>query len=153
VVAKRQPAWPGRTGSRQDGQAIIEMALVVPMLLLLAFGVVAVGRVTQAQMAVSAVARESAASAAMANDAAEAVARGTVRGRAVAEGYHLANGTLQFVIDAGTFARGGAVEASAHYEVVLNDLPLLGWVRVPVNSHHRERIDPYRSRWSAGGAR
>ncbi len=153
MVAKQQPMWRSRTASRQRGQALVEMALVVPMLLLLAFGVVAVGRVTQAQMAVSAVAREAAASAAMANDAAEAIARGTVRGRAVADGYQLSNGTLQFGIDAGSFARGGAVEASAHYDVVLNDLPLLGWVQVPVNSHHRERIDPYRSRRSAGGTR
>ena len=48
------------------------MALVVPLLLLLAFGVVGVGRVGQARLGVSAVAREAARAAALADSPAEA---------------------------------------------------------------------------------
>ncbi len=63
--------------------------MVIPMLLLLAFGIVAVGRVVQAQMGVSAVAREASRAAALANDPAEAADRGIARGQAVGSGYRL----------------------------------------------------------------
>ena len=50
---------------RNRAQAVLELALVLPLLLLLAFGAVGVGRVIQAQMALSAVAREAARQAAL----------------------------------------------------------------------------------------
>ncbi|MBI4496656.1 MAG: pilus assembly protein [Chloroflexi bacterium] len=140
----------GRTGG-QRGQALVEVALVVPVLLLLAFGVIGVGRIVQAQMGVSAVAREAARAAALANDPEEASVRGIGRGDEVASGYRLTNGSLQLNVDPGSFARGTAVRAMARYEVRLEDLPLLGWVRFPVASDHVERTDLYRSRWTAGG--
>ncbi len=120
---------------------------MVPLLLTLVFGVVGLGRAVQAQMGVLAVAREAALSASLASSPAEAGARGLERGRAVAAGYGLSNGTLALSVDPGDFARGGAVRAQARYEVRLDDLPLLGWVRFAAQSHHVERIDPYRSRW------
>ena len=42
------------------GEALLETALVLPLLLLLAFGVVGAGRVTQARLGVSAASREAA---------------------------------------------------------------------------------------------
>ncbi len=135
----------------QDGSALAETALVVPLLLVLAFGVVGVGRVTQAQMGVSAVAREAARAAATANSPTEAAARGLARGQEVAGGYRLTNGSLQLAVDPGGLARGGQVRAAARYEVRLDDLPLLGWARVSLASDHLERTDLYRSRWPAGG--
>lgn len=146
----RRPGF-GRLLAKQDGQALIETALVIPVLLLLAFGVVGVGRVVQAQMGVSAVAREAARAAALADTGAEAAMRGIGRGREVATGYDLANGSLRLTVDPGSFVRGGSVWAAARYEVTLDDLPLLGWVRMAVGSDHVERIDLYRSRWSPGG--
>lgn len=131
----------------QRGQALVETALVVPLLLSLVFGVVGLGRAVQAQMGVLAVAREAALSASLSSSPAEAGARGLERGRAVAAGYGLSNGTLALSVDPGDFARGGAVQAEARYEVRLDDLPLLGWVRFAAASRHVERIDPYRSRW------
>src|SRR5207249_11812615 len=57
-----------RPSRRSRGQALVETALVIPMLLLLALGVVGVGRVVQAQLAVSAAAREAARAGALADD-------------------------------------------------------------------------------------
>ena len=129
------------------GSALVEVALVTPLLLLLAFGVVGIGQVTQAQMGVSAVAREAARAAAIASSPAAAASRGLSRGEEVAAGYQLTNGSLQLVVDPGSLARGGQVRAQARYEVRLGDLPLLGWARVTVASDHVERTDLYGSRW------
>ncbi len=133
--------------SQERGQALVETALVLPMLLFLALGLVGVGRVTQAQMGVSAVAREAARVATLASNPNEALARAAQRGQEVGLDYGLTNGSLQFSVDAGSFARGGQVQAQARYVVSLADLPLLGGLRVPVESHHAERIDLYQSRW------
>jgi Flp pilus assembly protein TadG len=136
--------------ARRSGQALVEAAVVIPMLLLLAFGIVAVGRVVQAQMGVSAVAREASRAAALANDPAEAVDRGIARGQTVGTGYRLSNGSLQIAVDSGGFTRGERVRASASYQVSLVDLPLLGAARITVTSDHFERVDLYRSRWPTG---
>lgn len=133
------------------GTALVETALVLPILLLLAFGVIGVGRVTQARMEVDAVARETARAAAQANDAGSAVNQGLARGQALAQGEGLTNGSLQLALDVGPFARGGAVVARASYTVSFGDLPLLAWAQLRVGSVQREAIDPYRSRWSGGG--
>jgi hypothetical protein len=138
-----------RRGER--GQALVEVALVVPVLLLLAFGVVGAGRVVHAQMGVAGVAREAARSAALADSAEEARARGTARGQDAAAGYRLGNGSLRLAVDPGGFERGGRVLAEAAYEVALDDLPLLGWARVPVRSQHAERVERFRSRWAEAG--
>lgn len=130
----------------------METALIIPILLLLAFGVVAIGRVTEAQMGVDGVAREAARAAALANGAAQASNDGLARGQEVAAGHHLENGSLQLTVDPGSFQRGGDVQASARYTVSLVDLPLLGWAHITVVSAHRERIDLYRSFWSSGGS-
>lgn len=136
---------------RQDGQALVEAALVIPILLLLGFGVVGVGRVVQAQMGVSAVAREAARAGALASNRNEAVTRGLVTGQGVAQGYGLGQGPLELGVDPGSFTRNGIVQAAVRYRVSLTDLPLLGWVQVTVAAHHREPIDPYRSRWRTTG--
>jgi Flp pilus assembly protein TadG len=136
----------------ERGQALVELALVIPILLLLAFGVVAVGRVTDAQMGVSATAREAARAAALSNDPTGAASQGMERGREVAAGYHLDDGSLQLAVSAGDFSRGSTVQASVRYTVALADLPLLGWAHLTVGSTHLERIDLYRSVWGPGAA-
>ncbi|MFN8472786.1 MAG: TadE/TadG family type IV pilus assembly protein [Anaerolineae bacterium] len=136
---------------RDAGAALVEVALALPLLLILAFGVVGVGRVLQAQMGVSAVVREAARVAASAQDAGEAGQRGLAAGQAVATGYNLTNGSLSLTVVPGGFERGGQVRSTAHYDVSLADLPLMGWAHVGVSSEHVERIDLYRSRWNTGG--
>lgn len=144
-----RPVNVGGTGER--GQALVELALVIPLLLILAFGVIGVSRIIQAQMAVSAVAREAARAAALANTPAEASSDGMARGQDVAAGYGLSPASLQLSVDPGSLARGSTVQASAHYTVNLSDLPLLGWAQVTVGSSHSERVDLYRSFWQTGG--
>ena len=135
----------------QRGQALVETALVVPMLLMLAFGVVGIGRVAEGQMGVSAVAREVARTAALADSPEEATVRGLARGQEVAAGYRLTNGSLRVTIDPGGLSRGATVRTTTRYEVALDDLPLMGWARVQVGSIHLERTDLYRSHWPSGG--
>ena len=136
-----------RSAALQRGQALVELALVLPILLLLATAVVGVGRVIQAQMGVSGVAREAARTAVRADTPTDAINRGLIRGQQVADGYHLTNGSLGLSVDPGSFSRGGSVVATARYQVTLGDLPLLGWLRIGVASRHAERIDLYRSQW------
>lgn len=132
----------------QRGAALIETAIVLPVLLTLVFGIVGVGRIVQARIGVSGVAREAARAAALADTASQASSQGLARAQEVASGYRLTNGTLQVVVDPGAFQRGGQVRSDAQYEVALDDLPLLHWVKVKVEAHDIERIDLYRSRWS-----
>jgi len=149
-AAKRMASVECLPSKNERGQALVEVALVIPILLLLAFGVVAVGRVTDAQMGVSAVAREAARAAALANGPGEAASQGVTQGQEVAAGYHLGDGSLQLAVNAGNFTRGGTVQVSARYTVSLGDLPLLGWAHITVGSTDLERIDLYRSFWPAG---
>ncbi len=151
VLRTSVPPRPLRlTTKGHPGQALIETALVTPMLLILAFGVIGVGRVTHAHVAVSATAREAARAGALADDAGQAQERGRARGEEVAKGYGLTGASFTLTVDPGSFERGGQVRASARYEVTLDDLPLLGWARVALASEHVERIDLYRSRWKTG---
>lgn len=137
----------------ERGQALIELALVVPLLLLLALAVVGIGRVTQARIGVSAVARDAARDGALAGSSAGAITHGMARGEDVAAGYGLGNGSLRLAVDASAFGRGGQVAARATYTVQFSDLPLLGWAQVPVASTHIEPVDPYRGRPTLAGGR
>lgn len=133
------------THSQQNGQAIVELAIVVPILLVLAFGVLAIGRVVQADMAVRAVAWEAARAGALANSATQATRQGLTSGLAVADDYHLSQSAVQITIDASGYRRGGQVVAKARYVVSFGDLPLLGWASAPVESVHAEPVDPFRA--------
>jgi len=138
--------------SLERGSALVETAIVIPVLLVLAFGVVGIGRVIQADLGVIAVAREAARSAALANNGSEASSRGLARGKDVARGYQLGNGSLQLTVDPGSFQRGGQVTAEATYQVTFGDLPMLQWADLQLKSRQTENIDPYRSRWPVGGS-
>ncbi|MGE0538772.1 MAG: TadE family protein [Dehalococcoidia bacterium] len=131
---------------RQDGQALVETALVIPVLLILAFGVIFVGRVTHATVAVQAAGREAGRTLATAPSEAEGLATGEERGGAVAAGYGLARDQFELLLDGGGFERGGMATARASYRVELADLPLLDRAAVTVSSTHQERIERYRSR-------
>lgn len=123
------------------GQALLETALVLPLLLLLAFGVVGAGRVTQARLGVGAASRESARVAVGARN----VGTGRERGVETARGYGLSNGSLEILVDGGRFEPGGRVVGVVSYTVGFGDLPLLGWAQVRVRAEAWEAIDRYRS--------
>ena len=136
-------------GDLELGAALVEAALLIPVLMVLVFGVVGVTKLEQTVMAVSAVSREAARSAALADSASQAVSNGEARGQQVADGYGLGNGSLKLSVDAGSFDRGGTVNAQASYDVDLSHLPIPGWGKFTISRQHAERIDLYRSRWSA----
>ena len=137
-----------RLCGEHEGSTAIEAALVITLLLLLVFGVVAIGRLIDSDMAVKSVAREAARAAALADTPADASSRGMSRGQEVAAGYHLSNGSLVLTVDPGSFQRGGQVLAAAEYTVKFEDLPLLRWTQKKVVSHDAEPIGLYRSRWN-----
>lgn len=130
----------------ESGAALIETALVIPVLLVLLAGIVMTGRVAHAQIAVQSVAREAARTLAVAPSASEGLASAQQRALAAASGHGLAIERLALSIDAGAFDRGGVVQAEATYPVTLGDLPLLGTFEVTVSSRQEARVDLYRSR-------
>lgn len=128
------------------GSALVEAALVLPVLLILVAGIVMAGRVAHAQIAVQSVAREAGRTVAIAPSESEGLAAGEARALAVASGHGLATAQLGLVIDAGGFERGGVVRVEASYPVGLGDLPLIGALDITVTGSHEQRIDLYRSR-------
>ena len=145
MVRKRSIALRRVLGD-ESGNAMIEAALVIPVVLVMVFGVVATGRVVQAQIAVQAVVREASRTLAVAPSLQEGLPAAEARALAVAGGQGLTTARLQLTVDPGGFARGGTVRTEASYPVTLGDLPLLGLVEVRVSSSHEERIEQYRSR-------
>ena len=133
-----------RNGER--GQALVEAALVIPVLLLVAFGVVMAGRVSHAKVAVQAIAREASRELATAPSEDVGVSDALGTARSAADGYGLSQARLTVDVNSNGFERGGTATARVTYQVGLGDLPLLGRVGVTVSSSHSERIDLYRSR-------
>jgi len=130
----------------EAGSALIETAIVLPVVLVLIAGIVTTGRVVQAQVAVQTVAREAGRTMAVAPSAASGLSAAEARAHAVAHGHGLSPDDLVLSIDAGAFARGGTVSTVASYPVSLGGLPLLNSWTVTVSARHEERIDLYRSR-------
>ncbi|MBE7520728.1 MAG: pilus assembly protein [Thermoflexaceae bacterium] len=130
----------------ESGQALVEAALAIPVLLVLVFGVVAAGRVVEAKIAVQAAARESSRALAVAPSEEQGVADALTAGENVAAGYGLDGSRLAIELDSGGFDRGGTVTSEVRYSVSLSDLPLLSFIDVDVGASHSERIDIYRSR-------
>ena len=130
----------------ESGQALVEAALAIPVLLVLAFGVVAAGRVVEAKIAVQAAARESSRALAVAPSEDQGVTDALSAGENVAVGYGLDGDRLTIEVDSGGFNRGGTVTSEVRYSVSLSDLPLLSFMDVDVGASHSERIDIYRSR-------
>ncbi|MCK6565217.1 MAG: pilus assembly protein [Dehalococcoidia bacterium] len=133
-------------GRAESGQALVEAALAIPVLLVLVFGVVAVGRITETKIAVQAVARESSRALALAPSEEQGIADALTAGENVAGGYGLDGSRLTIDLDSGGFSRGGTVTSDVQYSVSLSDLPLLSFFDVDVGASHSERIDFYRSR-------
>ncbi|MCC6176162.1 MAG: pilus assembly protein [Chloroflexi bacterium] len=130
----------------ESGQALVEAALAIPVLLVLIFGVLAVGRITEAKIAVQAAARESSRALAVAPSEDQGIADALTAGENVAGGYGLDGSRLTIDLDSGGFSRGGTVTSDVEYSVSLSDLPLLSFFDVEVGASHSERIDFYRSR-------
>ena len=70
--------------THRQGQAAVELALALPLLLLVVFGLLGAGRLTATIVSVSAVAREAARAGALGTSSADAALRAQLRGQAVA---------------------------------------------------------------------
>lgn len=133
------------TRRRERAQGLVELALVVPALLIVLVVVLGVGLVARADGGVGAVASEAAHAGALAGDAAGAVQAARSRAAAVAEGYGLTNGSLRVQVDTADFRRDGEVRVAVAYTLPLDRLPLLGWAAVPLRHEAAEPVAPHRS--------
>jgi hypothetical protein len=129
-----------------SAQALVEMALALPVLLALLFGTLALSRVVQAHSAIVAIAHEVARAGALAASPTDAHGRMQLRAAQVAPGLGLDRTLLEVIVDASTFARlDGHVTATVRYVVNLRDLPVVGWAPpLEVRARHVEWVDPFR---------
>ena len=129
---------------RQRGNAVVELAVLSPIVGVLLAGVAAVAIAVQAQLGLVSVAEEAARAATYASSSAQAVALGQARGQRVAQGYALRNGSLVVTIDATGFAPAGVVRATAHYQLSADQVPLLGLAHLDLEQRHAELVPLYR---------
>jgi Flp pilus assembly protein TadG len=136
----------GRSAQGESGQALVEAALVLPVLLALVFGVVMAGRIVDAKIAVQAAAREASRSLATAPSEQQGIADAYEAAFSAADGYGLAGEDLEVDLDSNGFERGGTVRATVSYDGGLGGLPLVDALSVTVSSSHSEQVEPHRSR-------
>ena len=131
----------------QSAQALVECALILPLVLALVFGTVALSRVIQAQTAVVAVAHEAARAGSLGASDADAAERMRQRAALVAPGLGLDPRAVELDYDVSRFAFDpGQVVAVVRYPVDLHDVPLAGWAPPPVvRAEHVEWVDPFRA--------
>lgn len=130
----------------RSAQALVEMALALPVVLALVFGTVALSRVVQAHSAIVAIAHEVARAGALGANQADALKRMQLRASEVTPGLGLDSAMLEIISDASAYARNeGHVAATVRYLVDLRDVPLVGWAPRPLmRARHVEWIDPFR---------
>lgn len=136
------------TMNDERGSASVELALVVPALLLLLAVMLAGGRLVQTKSAVASVARETARVGAAEADLETALVEGEAAGRSEASSAGLELSRLEITQEPGTFDRGGRYVVTASYHVRLSDLPGFGLLPslLTVNSEQVETIERYKSR-------
>lgn len=130
----------------ESGQALVEAAIVLPVLLVLVFGVVMAGRVVQAKIAVQSAAREAGRELATAPSEEQGLTAADEAARSAADGYGLSPDGLSVELESNGFERGGTVTATVSYDVGLGGLPLIDALDITVSSSHSEHVEPYRSR-------
>ena len=129
---------------REPGNAIVELALLAPIVGLLLASLGAMAIAVQAQLGLVAVAEEAALAATYAPGPQQAVTLGQARGQQVGQGYALRNGSLTVTIDPSGFAPGGLVRATAHYQLSASQVPLLGLAHLDLEQRHAEPVPRYR---------
>ncbi len=133
--------------NRQSGQALVEWGLSAFVLMLFAFGLLAVGQIVGEDMAIRSAATQAAFAAARAPSAAAAQQYGQAAAAEAIQGTQVEN--LQVTIDIGSFQRGSTLTVTARGYVNLTAFPgisqLLGG-RVALTWQAHALIEPYRSR-------
>jgi hypothetical protein len=132
--------------AREPGQSLVELAIVLPAVVIGLLLVIGLGVLGQAKAGVQAVASEAARAGALTSSPAAAETAGTHRAYQVATGYGLDPGRLAVTIDIGDFQRGGTVSAEVEYRVPLHELlPLIWGADVALSQAASEPIDIYRT--------
>jgi hypothetical protein len=133
---------------RLRAQGLLELAIVMPGVMLALMILLGLGLVLRADGGVAGVAVEAARAAALAPNATTASNAARNEAMAVAEGYGLTNGTLNLAtIDINDFRRGGEVRVVVSYVLPVGELPLLGWQVVTLRHEAFAPIDPNRTFW------
>jgi len=127
------------------GQALVELALCTPVILVLALGAVAAVQVLEAESGLQAATDAAASAAARAPDGVTAATEAQASFGAVIATYHLLAPTIA-VSNAG-FARGSTVSADSFATVELGAEAMLGLpARLQLQAHAQRTIEPWRSR-------
>lgn len=100
------------------GQALLELALCAPIVMLLALGTVAIVQLAGARAGLEAATQAAADAAARASNATSALTDAQVRFRSVVASYPLQSATL--IVSVGDFNRAGVVAASSSARVGLD---------------------------------
>jgi Flp pilus assembly protein TadG len=132
-------------GHRQRAQSAIELALLVPGLLLGLFVLAAIGLVARADGEVAGVAVEAARAGALVPSVGDVEPSALLRARAVATSYSMHLDQLQVAVDPSNFRRGGEVRVLVSYDLPLASLPLVGWGTVQLHHEAAEPVDTFRS--------
>ncbi|HVC78823.1 MAG TPA: TadE/TadG family type IV pilus assembly protein [Candidatus Micrarchaeaceae archaeon] len=127
------------------GQALLELALCAPVVLVLALGTVAGVQVASAHAGLEAATQAAAQAAARAPSAQAATAAAQTRFRGVVSGYPMRSATL--VLSLGDFDRSGIVTASSSANI---DLAWAAFLLLPrqitLHSQVRMQLEQWRSR-------
>jgi hypothetical protein len=130
---------------RAPAQATLDFLVLLPLLLVLLFGLLGAGRLVSASIGVSAVAREAARAGAVAAAPAEAAARARSRGQQVGGEYGLGNGTLNVQPDVSHWGPQGEVSVTATYILHLADVPLVRLGDITLQRTDGEVVGPWRT--------
>jgi hypothetical protein len=131
---------------RDPAQSLVELAVVLPAVVLGLLLVIGLGILGQSKAGVQAVADEAARAGALTSTPAAASAAATDRAYQVAAGYGLDPGRLGVNIDTGDFQRGGTLSVEVDYSVPLHDLlPMIWGGDVALQHSASEPIDLYRT--------
>lgn len=132
--------------TRLRAQGLLELAIVMPGVMLALMILLGLGIVLRADGGVAGVAVEAARAAALAPNATSASSAARIQATAVADGYGLTNGTLKLAtVDTTNFRRGGEVRVVVSYVVPVGELPLLGLPAVTLQHEAFAPIDPNRT--------
>jgi Flp pilus assembly protein TadG len=133
--------------NRQSGQALVEWGLSAFVLMLFAFGLLAVGQIVGEDTAVRSAASQAAFAAARAPSAAAAQQYGQAAAAEAIQGTQIKD--FQVTIDTGSFQRGSILTVTARGYVNLTAFPGISQVlggRVVLTWQAHALIEPYRSR-------
>jgi hypothetical protein len=135
-----------RLTKHYPAQSLVELAIVLPAVVVGLLLVIGLGILGQAKAGVQSVADEAVRAAALTNTPATAEAAGVDRAYRVAEGYGLDPARLEVSMDTRNFQRGGTVSTEVGYRVPLHDLlPMIWDADVALTHTASEPIDIYRT--------